>query len=262
MSDLKILLFENLHLIYLFVSFAFLVYWIISKLFKLTDKSNLIFKNAKSATKNPKGYVDKTMISNFYKDWWCYLIEPIENNIIKNNISPNLLTISSLFFSLITAVIYGLGFVFVGSIFLLSASTFDILDGRIARKTNSQSSVGSFLDSTLDRICEIFIMFGIFYYYFPSKFCLVVFIALVFSLTVSYIKAAADNLSLNSNVGLMQRADRVVYLGVGGLISSILDYFNILILNETEGVFKLTILFIAFFSLTTTIQRILHAIKK
>ncbi len=60
----------------------------------------------------------------------------------------------------------------------------------------------------------------------------------------------------------MQRADRVVYLGVGGLISSMLDYFNILILNETEGIFKLTIVLIALFSLTTTIQRILHAIKK
>ena len=59
--------------------------------------------------------------------------------------------------------------------------------------------------------------------------------AAIFSLTVSYVKSAADNLGLKSNVGLMQRADRVVYLGIGGIINGILEYFSICLLYTSDA---------------------------
>ena len=60
----------------------------------------------------------------------------------------------------------------------------------------------------------------------------------------------------------MQRADRVVYLGIGGIINGILEYFSIIIYSQEDLVFKLTIILITLFSFSTTIQRILYAIKK
>ena len=137
-----------------------------------------------------------------------------------------------------------------------------MLDGRVARKTNSDSILGSFMDSCFDRFSEIFIMFGLFIYYFPDTFCYVIMFASLFSLTVSYVKAAADNLGLSSNVGLMQRADRVVYLGVGGIISGFCEYFNIIFFNHNHLLFMGVIVIIGIFSFTTTIQRLLYAIKK
>ena len=128
--------------------------------------------------------------------------------------------------------------------------------------TNSQSDIGSFLDSVLDRLCESVIMVGIFLFYYPNPFSIILMFAAIFSLTVSYVKSAADNLGLKSNVGLMQRADRVVYLGIGGIINGILDYFSIIIFSQEDLVFKLTIILITLFSFSTTIQRILYAIKK
>ena len=163
------------------------------------------------------------------------MIEPSENLLIKNNITPNTITIISLFISLITAYIYSQGYIFIGSVLLLAGSTFDMLDGRVARKTNSDSILGSFMASCFVRFSEIFIMFGLFIYYFPDTFCYVIMFASLFSLTVSYVKAAADNLGLSSNVGLMQRADRVVYLGVGGIISGFCEYFNIITITPINS---------------------------
>ena len=242
--------------------FIFIAGWIKARFIKPSNIDKEIFQNAKSATKNPEGYKDKTMISNFYKDWWCFMIEPSENLLIKNNITPNTITIISLFISLITSYIYSQGYIFIGSVFLLAGSTFDMLDGRVARKTNSESILGSFMDSCFDRFSEIFIMFGLFIYYFPDTFCYVIMFASLFSLTVSYVKAAADNLGLSSNVGLMQRADRVVYLGVGGIISGFCEYFNIIFFNHNHLLFMGVIVIVGIFSFTTTIQRLLYAIKQ
>ena len=202
------------------------------------------------------------MLSNLYKDWWCFLIAPLEKKLIANKVSPNFLTVLSLFFSILTAVLYFYGLIFLASIFLLAGSTFDMLDGRIARMTNNQSDIGSFLDSVLDRLCESVVMIGIFLFYYPNPFSIILMFAAIFSLTVSYVKSAADNLGLKSNVGLMQRADRVVYLGIGGIINGILEYFSIIIYSQEDLVFKLTIILITLFSFSTTIQRILYAIKK
>ena len=256
------LLTENLHILYISVSLVLVLYFIIANIFKFKNQDNIIFQNAKSATKNPLGYKDKTMLSNLYKDWWCFLIAPLEQKLIANKVSPNFLTVLSLFFSILTAVLYFYGLIFLASIFLLAGSTFDMLDGRIARITNNQSDIGSFLDSVLDRLCESVVMIGIFLFYYPNPFSIILMFAAIFSLTVSYVKSAADNLGLKSNVGLMQRADRVVYLGIGGIINGILEYFSIIIYSQEDLVFKLTIILITLFSFSTTIQRILYAIKK
>ena len=156
------LLTENLHILYISVSLVLVLYFIIANIFKFKNQDNIIFQNAKSATKNPLGYKDKTMLSNLYKDWWCFLIAPLEKKLIANKVSPNFLTVLSLFFSILTAVLYFYGLIFLASIFLLAGSTFDMLDGRIARMTNNQSDIGSFLDSVLDRLCESVVMIGIF----------------------------------------------------------------------------------------------------
>ena len=104
-------------------------------------------------------------------------------------------------------------------------------------------------------------MFGLFVYFFPSYFCFVVFLAICFSLTVSYVKAAADNLNLDTDTGIMQRADRVVYLGIGGIISGILDYYEIHPFGIDDTILMLFVSIILLFSLISTIQRILLSTK-
>jgi CDP-diacylglycerol--glycerol-3-phosphate 3-phosphatidyltransferase len=99
----------------------------------------------------------------------------------------------------------------------------DILDGRVARETNLASKFGSFYDSTLDRVSEIVVYFSLYAYFrpLPSFWWVgyVVIAAMVGSLMVSYTRAKAEALGVDCKVGLMQRAERVVLLGVGGMLT-------------------------------------------
>ncbi len=213
------------------------------------------------ATKNPEGYTDKTMISNAFKEWWAFVISPVEEMLIKSKIGPNALTSISFLVSFLTAYFYANGLIMIASIFVLSGSSFDILDGRVARITNQVSLKGAFLDSVLDRLSEIVIMFGLFIYFFPAHFCYVVFLTICFSLTVSYVKSVAANLGIDSNSGMMQRPERVVFLGIGGLASGVCDYYGIQFLGIDDFLLMSTISVIAVFSFVSTVQRILLSLR-
>ena len=181
--------------------------------------------------------------------------------LIKSEVNPNFLTLISFVVSIFTAYLYANGLIFFASIFILAGSSFDILDGRIARATNKVSTKGAFLDSCLDRFSEITIMFGLLIYYFPTHFSFVIFLTVCFSLLVSYIKAVAINMNLDSNIGIMQRPERVVYLGIGGIISSVLDYYGINLFDINHFILLASISIILIFSIISSVQRMWKSLK-
>ena len=104
-------------------------------------------------------------------------------------------------------------------------------------------------------------MFGLLVFYSSTDFIYIVYSAIAFSLTVSYVKAAAENHGFNANVGIMQRPERVVCLGLGGLISSALEYYGFQFFGFDHLFFMLTIIFITMLSFYATIQRLFLSLK-
>ncbi len=105
----------------------------------------------------------------------------------------------------------------LGGILLLASGLADIIDGSVARVLNRVSTKGAFLDSTLDRLGEIFVFFGILAGGLADPFIVVV--ALSFSLMVSYVRARAEGLGVNtSGIGIGERAERLLVLGVMSII--------------------------------------------
>jgi CDP-diacylglycerol--glycerol-3-phosphate 3-phosphatidyltransferase len=101
----------------------------------------------------------------------------------------------------------------------------DIFDGRVARESGLESKFGAFYDSTLDRISEVVMFVGLASLYNTIRgdvedvaMIYVILMALGGSLMVSYTRARAEGLGLDCKVGLMQRAERVVLLGLGSLV--------------------------------------------
>ena len=43
------------------------------------------------ATKSNEGYSDDTVISSVFKEWWTYVISPIEESLVVSRINPNFL---------------------------------------------------------------------------------------------------------------------------------------------------------------------------
>jgi CDP-diacylglycerol--glycerol-3-phosphate 3-phosphatidyltransferase len=128
---------------------------------------------------------------------------------------------------------------------MLFAGLFDALDGAVARESNQMSAFGAFLDSTLDRLSESAIFVGIIFFYASSSRpveALLAGAAMSFSLMTSYTRARAEGLGLKCEVGLLERAGRVVILSLVSLSGFLIVGVGLV----TAGAF------------VTTAQRILH----
>lgn len=73
---------------------------------------------------------------------------------------------------------------------------------------------GAFLDSTLDRYGEFGALFGLVIYYRNAPWLYLVLGVLAGSAMVSYTRARGEGLGYSYSKGLMQRAERAVYLGL------------------------------------------------
>lgn len=151
-----------------------------------------------------------------------YLTEPAVQILAKMRLSPNALTVLGFALSIAIAWILALGHLFLGGFLVLFSGWFDLIDGALARATGRTTKFGALLDSTLDRLGEAALLFGLLFYYLRQNAfqeSLLIFAVLVGSVMVSYIRARAEGLGLESQVGLFTRPERVVLLALGLTLS-------------------------------------------
>lgn len=108
---------------------------------------------------------------------------------------------------------------------ILVGGIFDLFDGTVARRTGLASPFGAFYDSTLDRLSEIVVYLGLLSLYNDYRMVLgdvgmiyVVMLAMAGSLMISYTRARAEALGIDCSIGLMQRAERVILIGVAAVV--------------------------------------------
>ncbi len=145
------------------------------------------------------------------------IAERIAGPIASTGIDPNVLTIAGFLVSTTTAVVIALGWTLAGGVLVLVAGGFDMLDGAVARLNGSRSQFGAFLDSTLDRWAEGFIFTGLIWHQVVRDAQIEVILAvltLIGSMLVSYTRARAEGLGLDAKVGLLQRPERLILLGI------------------------------------------------
>lgn len=214
------------------------------------------------------------------------IINPFINLLIALKITPNMITTAGLVLNIVAAgiFVYGgeashrgdLSIVGWGGAMILFAGVFDMIDGRLARVSNTSSKFGAFYDSVLDRYSEMFMFLGICYYlvahhYLFSSFF--AFLALIGSSMVSYTRARAEGLSIKCDIGWMQRPERVVIIGGSALLCGILSPVfgpDFRIEGPTEriswfesiSVFTIPLTIVAILSNFTAIQRIEHTQKE
>jgi phosphatidylglycerophosphate synthase len=181
------------------------------------------------------------------------LIRPLA----QSGVTPNTLTVIGLLLSIVTAGVITQGFLMAGGLLVLFAGIFDMFDGAMARVNNTATTFGAFFDSTLDRYSESIILLGLLFYVLQrpnlhdalwpfaneQRWMIIgIFIAVVGSLMVSYVKARAEGLGLECKTGLLARPERVVILALGLL----------------TGLSIWAIIILAIFSQVTAIERIVY----
>ncbi|MBW2122531.1 MAG: CDP-alcohol phosphatidyltransferase family protein [Deltaproteobacteria bacterium] len=142
--------------------------------------------------------------------------------LIRKPINPNLLTFGGFGLTVIAGVLLAIGQWFVGGWVILAGGLFDLLDGAMARNQDAATPFGAFLDSVIDRYSDFLLFLGITIYYLRNHApgtTLLTIIALGGAMMVPYIRAKAEALIAKCNVGLMERAERILVLAAGALLN-------------------------------------------
>ena len=188
------------------------------------------------------------LLSNL-RDRFSFFIDRSALLFIKAGVTPNLSTILGFLFAASAGSIFALRtsdiLTYVAApILVLVSGFFDALDGSLARLSGRVTKFGGVLDSTLDRLGEIFILSGIILAGLSSLFWGLT--AIIFSLMVSYVRARAEVEGVKmAGVGFAERPERMLVLVAASLLRKI-EY----------GVILISIL-----SIITVAQRILYAHK-
>ncbi len=152
-------------------------------------------------------------------------VNPLVERLIRSGVRPNTITTIGTGLVLVSAVAYGFGHIRLGGALLLLSGFADTLDGEVARGGAMVTKFGAFYDSTLDRVGDGATFIGIGAYLllapdvaFRAPAVVICMIAILSSLLVSYARARAEGLGLDCKVGIAQRAERVLGLGVVSLL--------------------------------------------
>ena len=164
----------------------------------------------------------------------------------KLNINPNIVTVISPFVAVLAAYGFANHLLLVGTIAILLSGFLDVVDGAVARYHNRSSKFGAFLDSTMDRFADAIIYIGIIFGGYCNWFWGV--LAIHSAITVSYVRARAESQGVECNVGIAERAVRMIILMIGALIG----YFT------SDIYFTYVIYILVILSYFTVAQRIYH----
>ncbi|WP_433324005.1 phosphatidylinositol phosphate synthase [Spirillospora sp. CA-294931] len=142
------------------------------------------------------------------------VLTPIGRTVARTGVTPNTITV----IGTVGVVAGALGFFprqqfFWGTIVITAFVLFDMLDGAVARVTGKTSKYGAFLDSTMDRVADAAIFSGLMiglYRDDQDALAGVALFCLVSGVVVSYAKARAEGLGYTCNVGIAERAERLI----------------------------------------------------
>ena len=163
-------------------------------------------------------------------EYYSLLNRHLIPRLIHLKLKPNHLS----FLGLLSSVMAGVSFIycpFFGGVFTLLTGLCDTLDGTLARALGQTRKFGAFLDSVLDRYTELIIYLGIWCYFYRQGatrplISLTILLILFGSLMVSYTRARAEGLGVRCLVGMFQRGERIVILGLAGLINPLVNLFT------------------------------------
>lgn len=155
------------------------------------------------------------------------ILNPIAKRL---NINPNIVTVISPFVALLAAYGFSQHMLILATVAILLSGFLDVVDGAVARFHNRSSKFGAFLDSTMDRIADGIIYIGIIFGGYCDWFIGV--LAIHSAICVSYVKARAESQGVECNVGIAERAVRMIIIMVGALIGYFISpiYFTYIII--------------------------------
>ena len=194
------------------------------------------------------------MLNRFARALFTRLFTPVARALLRLGVSPDVVTVVGTLGVCAGALIfYPTGHFVIGTL-VISAFVFsDTIDGVMARLSGRPSKWGAFLDSSLDRVGDAAIFSGLILWYLGRGDDMLTgglaLACLVFGSLVSYVRAKAEGIGLRADVGIAERAERLVAtLLATGLVGWFLP----------DVVLTVVLAVLAVASAVTVVQRLLH----
>jgi CDP-diacylglycerol--glycerol-3-phosphate 3-phosphatidyltransferase len=152
-------------------------------------------------------------------------LRPVGSGLERVGITANQLTVLGLVLSASSAVAIANGWLIAGAALLALSAVPDVLDGAVAKASGTASPRGAFFDSVVDRVSDTLVLGGVAWYLasVDGGHAAILPLAVVgASNLVSYERARAESLGFSARGGLMERAERMMAVGVGLLLSAVL----------------------------------------
>src|SRR5690554_5043990 len=152
-------------------------------------------------------------------------LKPVGTNIRKAGITADHLTATGVLVAAAASVAIANGALRAGLLLLVLCALPDLLDGAVAKASGSASPRGAFFDSVSDRVTDALLLGGVAWYLAstqPGRIAVLPLAVLGASMLISYERARAEALGFDARGGLMERAERIVFLAFGLLFESLL----------------------------------------
>jgi phosphatidylglycerophosphate synthase len=211
------------------------------------------------------------ILNRWIREYWMWVTEPFLKICLKLKIKPNTISFMGTCMALLSGTAFACGNLGLGGWLMVFGASLDFFDGRVARETGQTSEAGAFFDSSMDRISEGLTTTGIAYLYKDSFIFWVVMAMYLGSMLTSYTKAKGETMGVDYSGGMMQRPERIVYTGVGGILSPVIAYFTLpLFLGKypelTQGlledyIYLIPLIFVAVMTNVTTLNRIVNIMQ-
>jgi phosphatidylglycerophosphate synthase/putative flippase GtrA len=194
----------------------------------------------------------------FLRQYFVWLMQPIWRLVLRLGLPATAVTTLSVLLATASGVALSMGRFALGGWLYILAGICDFLDGRLARASNTASARGAALDAILDRYSDAAILVGLAWYYRESWVLLATQFALVGSSLVPYIRARGEAAGVSvKDVGFMQRAERILYLGVAVAMSPLFEAVP----TEPHPLYRLAavgVVLLAVSTQVTALQRFAH----
>jgi CDP-diacylglycerol---glycerol-3-phosphate 3-phosphatidyltransferase len=193
------------------------------------------------------------MLNRHARGFFTALFTPLARWLLKIGVSPDAITIVGTAGVVVGALVfYPLGQLFWGTVFITAFIFSDVIDGIMARMQNLGGRWGNFLDSSLDRLADGALFAGLAIWFFTggedAPIAIAAVVCLVLGMVVSYVRAKAESLGFQANVGIAERAERLV---------SVLVVTGLTGVGLPPVVLLATLVLLAAASLVTVVQRVL-----
>lgn len=151
------------------------------------------------------------------------IIEPPARLLLRIHVSPDAVTIVGTLLTVAVALVcLPQGWFIAAVLIMIVVGMSDLLDGTMARLSGTSGPWGNFLDATLDRLADGAIFGGLAMYgVFQNQPWVTsgALLALVTGQVTSYAKARAEAVGATANVGIAERAERLIIAGVAVLLA-------------------------------------------